>query len=381
MKIVFFTNNMDKGGAQRVISVLSERFCRMGHDVRILVVDGEAEIAYGLYESVRLVKLNEGAKPDGRLRALFGKIGYRIQRTLLKKQRDYLQEKEYYSRKADLVKRYFRANPADVIYSFLVEPNIMLGLASGRIAAKIVMAERNFPDKPQYTESFKRLRDACYARADCCVFQTEEQRAMFSGKVREKSVVIFNPIKENLPGAFDGERKKIIVNYCGFRDQKNLPLLISAFSRIALKYGDYQLRIYGEGAQRESLQKSIDEAHLTDRIALLPFDPQIHEKIADYAMFVMTSDYEGMPNSLIEAMGIGLPCISTDCDGGGARAVIENGVNGILVPKGDIDVVAAAMEDLIAHPEKAERLSKNAVKIREMLAVDRIAEQWLKLAE
>ena len=257
--------------------------------------------------------------------------------------------------------------------------NIIVGMAAKKINAKIIMAERSYPDR--YSKTFTNLRNRCYNKADYCVFQTKEQMAFFPQTIQRKSVVIYNPIKDELPEVYHDVRKKVIVTYCRLQKQKNIPLLIKAFSKVANKYNEYRLEIYGYGELQDELQSLIDDLNLTGKVSLLPFDPDIHNKIVGYSMFVMTSDYEGMPNSLIEAMAIGLPVISTDCDGGGAKAVIENGVNGILVPKGDVNAVAAAMEELIEHPEKAEFLSKNAVKIREQLAVEKIAAEWLKLAE
>lgn len=372
---------MSEGGAQRVISVLSDQFCKNGHDVRILVTNGNEELCYQLNGSVRLLKPESWAQPKNGAARFWEKAVYKIKYVLLKNKRAELKEKRYYSQKAAPIADYLKRESADIVYSFLAEPNIMIGLAAKDINAKIIMAERNYPNKPYYSEYFKELRDKCYEKADICVFQTEEQKKFFPEKVQKKSVVIPNPVKEGLPCAYEGERKKIIVNYCGFRTQKNIPVLIAAFGKIADKHREYKLEIYGSGDLKDELQKSIDRLGLSDRIALLPFDADIHRKIVDYSMFVMTSDYEGMPNSLLEAMAIGLPVISTDCDGGGARALIEDGVSGLLVPKGDADAVASAMEDLIDHPEKAESLSKNAQKIKNDLSVEKIAERWLELAK
>ena len=96
-------------------------------------------------------------------------------------------------------------------------------------------------------------------------------------------------------------------------------------------------------------------------------------------MFVMTSDYEGMPNSLIEAMGIGLPVISTDCKGGGAKALIKNHINGIITPPNNSEAVADAIKFYIDNPKKAEEYAKEALKIRDDLSVDKISEKWMNL--
>ena len=139
------------------------------------------------------------------------------------------------------------------------------------------------------------------------------------------------------------------------------------------------MSIYGNGDEKETLQQYIREKKLQEMISIKDFQPNIHEVILDAAMFVSTSDYEGISNSMIEAMAIGLPCVCTDCDGGGARMMIQDHKNGLLVPKGDAEGVYRAMKELIENPELAESLGKEAAKIRERLSAEKIAEEWLKL--
>lgn len=85
------------------------------------------------------------------------------------------------------------------------------------------------------------------------------------------------------------------------------------------------------------------------------FRNDVHEKIADATMFVMSSDYEGLSNALLEAMAMGLPCISTDSPPGGARMVIRNGQNGLLVPVGNKEKLMEAMDSIAANAEMAEK--------------------------
>ena len=379
MDISFITSSMTEGGAQRVISVLAKHFSEKGYCVRILLTEKSEPTAYSMNDSVDLVYLEQWAALNFKLSfkdRLFNKL-----EQMTARDQTTIRQKQYFRRKSKILAKYLKQNPTDVLYSFLVEPNIIVGLGSHKIDDRIIMAERNYPKKPMLTDGFIQLRNRCYSRADVCVFQTVEQKEMFPQEIQDKAVIIPNPVKQNLPQPHQGDRRKIIVNYCGLRDQKNLPLLIHAFSCVSAKHSDYSLEIYGEGSLRDSLNEMIRQLGIENKAHILSFDPNIHKKIRDCAMFVMTSDYEGMPNSLIEAMAIGLPVISTDCLGGGARAVINDGANGLLVPCGDAQAVADAMLDLIEHTDRAEMLSKNAVKIRETLAVDKIAEQWLRLAQ
>ena len=93
-------------------------------------------------------------------------------------------------------------------------------------------------------------------------------------------------------------------------------------------------------------------------------------------MFVLSSDYEGMPNALMEAMASGLPCVSTDCGGGGARFLIRDGENGFLVPKGDEEALADAMRKILSDKELADMLGNNARKLQETLAPEKIYGEW-----
>ena len=379
MKIVFFISGMGGiGGAQRVVSNLYHYFKSHGHSVKIITTNNSNYNgnSYSINND-DIKQLHFIVNPPITL-SLFERIKQKLSRIFVRDKK-FVEHYYFNLKKSKELISYLKTEPADVIFSFMDYQNIIVGMAAKKINAKIIMAERSYPDR--YSKTFTNLRNRCYNKADYCVFQTKEQMAFFPQTIQRKSVVIYNPIKDELPEVYHDVRKKVIVTYCRLQKQKNIPLLIKAFSKVANKYNEYRLEIYGYGELQDELQSLIDDLNLTGKVSLLPFDPDIHNKIVGYSMFVMTSDYEGMPNSLIEAMAIGLPVISTDCDGGGAKAVIENGVNGILVPKGDVNAVAAAMEELIEHPEKAEFLSKNAVKIREQLAVEKIAAEWLKLAE
>ena len=377
--IVFWVNNLGKGGAQRVTSVLVNRLVK-DNNVTVVYRDSDSCV-YDIDPKIKTLsvkdykkshKLNFAQKKEN--------IVFRIKRRFLKgeKLKKLKQLYYYYKEPASWLQRYLDENPPDVIYSFMVGPNINLTMVKTK--AKIILAERNYPALPVLDTDPILVRNKYYPKGDIIVFQTQEIMNMFSSDVVKKSVVIPNPIKEGLPMPFEGERQKIIVNYCSLdRPQKRLQYLFKAFDIVAEKYPDYRLVVYGYGELNPIAAEALSSLKNRDKAEILPFDPNLHEKIRDYAMFVMTSDFEGMPNSLIEAMGIGLPVISTDCKGGGARALINNHKNGIIVPRDDINAVADAIEFYIENPEKAKEYAKEALKVREELSVDKIAEKWLEL--
>ena len=159
--------------------------------------------------------------------------------------------------------------------------------------------------------------------------------------------------------------------------QKNQKMLIEAFSKIHSNYPEYQLVIYGEGKLRHQLQEQIDLLGLQERISLPGSRSDVLEQIKDASLFVLPSDFEGMPNVLIEAMALGLPCISTDCPCGGPRELIQNGVNGILISVGDVEALACEMSKVLDDSEMSALLGKNAVQIREKLNMEKIGKEWL----
>ena len=378
MKIMFVINNMDIGGAQRVVSVLAREMVSQGHSVSIVMTEKNFGFAYELDSRIVCIDASNKLKLP-KFQLFWLRVKYGIKAALCPVKRGYNQCRKYYDIKAHTIKKLTKQMKPDIIYSFLLEANIPICMASDSISVPCVIAERNYPDRENISESLVMLRKQLYKRADLCVFQTEEQRAFFKEIPENKCRIIPNPIKEDLPEPYYGQRKKIIVNYCGLRPQKNLMLLIDAFELVYKRHRDCQLRIYGDGEQYQELLNRIHELGLDQCADVLPFEKNIHSKVLDYAVFVSSSDYEGMPNSLLEAMAIGLPVVSTDCLGGGAGAVIKNNINGILVPIRDAKALADGITYMLDNPDEAAQMANLAVNVRDNLSVANIAEQWIEL--
>jgi glycosyltransferase involved in cell wall biosynthesis len=243
---------------------------------------------------------------------------------------------------------------------------------------KIIFSERDNPASVKDVSS-ENQRNRAYLMADACVFQTEDARDYFSDEIKAKGRVIPNPIKEGLPGPYTGERRKVIVNFCRLTSKKNLPLLIDAFAMLADVHPDYMLHIYGKGDLQDELLAYIAEKKMGQRIFILDHRSDIHETINDCSMFVSSSDYEGLSNSMIEAMAMGMPVVCTDCPAGGAKMFIKPYHNGILTPVGDANALHEAMSYMIDNPEEAARMGLNASEIKDELSVDRIAGKWVEL--
>ena len=174
-------------------------------------------------------------------------------------------------------------------------------------------------------------------------------------------------------------REQTIVHHARLAKMKNQALLIRAFLRVSETHPDYVLKIYGDdsgdGAKQE-LEALIAARHAEDKVFLMGGKVRFEEEIPKGAVYVFGSDWEGLPNSLLEAMAMGMPVVSTDCPCGGPATVIEDGVNGLLVPVGDEEAMAEAISRLIDDRVLAERLGENARKIREITNADAVFSQW-----
>ena len=159
-------------------------------------------------------------------------------------------------------------------------------------------------------------------------------------------------------------------------DRKGFECLIKAFAEIEKKFPDYSLIIFGEGPERGKLENVIKELNLSERVSLPGIKKKAIEDIAKSSVFVLSSEYEGMPNALIEAMASGVPCISTDCPMGPSE-LINSGENGFLVPVNDYRSMAELIEKVLLDKELSKKLSNNAVKINQKLSQDIIFEQFM----
>ena len=159
-------------------------------------------------------------------------------------------------------------------------------------------------------------------------------------------MIIPNPIEKISIGKV--KKEKVIINVGKLMDQKNQKLLIKAFSKIADKYPEYKLKIYGEGPKRKELESLVKELGLSEKVEMPGWTPDIFDKVAAAELFVLSSDYEGLSNALLEAMMLGVPCISTDC--AGSNEIIRNNINGILVPAGGLKELVSAMQRILNDP-------------------------------
>lgn len=244
------------------------------------------------------------------------------------------------------------------------------------ISSKIIAAERANP--ASYNVKTQKKLASLAHKADAWVFQTNVQKDWYENRTTiKKGIVIPNAINPDVLNVGTiVEKKTHIVTAGRLTDQKNHLLLIDSFAKIAKKHSSYNLVIYGEGPNRGVLEDKISSLGLSGRVLLPGYSPDVVRSVSESSLFVLSSDYEGMPNALMEAMALGVPCVSTDCGGGGARFLIEDGKNGLLVPRQDKDALAEAMDRILSDQEFAMSLGREAHKLCDTLAPDVIYGQW-----
>ena len=378
--ITLLIKQMVGGGAERVISLLGNSFAERGYDTTLIITHQSLKDAdlTNIQKNIRTISLELMIKT---------RVTGKINRTIFKKCDDAYLIKKYEVRNLDKVqwlKKYFSQNSQNTIIAFLND-SVYLSLLSACKGDKVIISERNDPRQSLSSKTSFAFFRTMYPKADEMVFQSPDAMQWYRENTSVKGRVIFNPIKSDLPERFIGERKKKIVNFCRISGQKNLHLLVNAFELFSKEYSDYELYIYGNavgnGAEGyiDSVKEAIERLACKDSIHILPAQKRIHSLIRDYAMFVSSSDFEGMSNSMLEAMAIGLPAICTDCPAGGARAIIKDHENGILVPVNDVQALANAMKEVVGNSKLAEKLSVNGTKLREELSVDKIVNQWMEI--
>lgn len=355
MKVIFAISSMAGGGSERVISVLANRFIKDGIEVLIMMTVGN-EIAYQLDE---LIEIKHIGGMSG------GNILKRIER-IKKMRRGFKEEREAH------------------IISFAPDTSFFVILAALFTKNRLIISERNDPAICPYPY---RLRNLLYRRASCFVFQTEDAKKCFPHYIRKKSYVIANPLSEeiNIPKRNEDIKNRYEIVAVGrLEPQKNHALLLESFAIFlgkmkAIDVNHYTLTIYGSGSLHDILKKRAESLGIADKVTFAGFHADIMEKIKNCAMYILSSDYEGISNSLLEAMAIGLPVISTDCPVGGSKTLICSGKNGILVPVGDAKALAGAICKLAENPLLASQMGKEAAKVRELYTAEVISKKWIEL--
>ncbi len=355
-KILFVLPRMGGGGAERVVSILANNLSKNNDNVVQIHTFVSGESFYKIDDKVILSSCGIKKVKKGLFRKLSVLINF----------------PKAFFRTRKLIKK----GDFDYVLSFLPEADITLWLCK-KTGVKFthVCSERNDPSKKGKLKRF--FLKKTYKRADKFVCQSQTVANFYSFIDSNKKVVIPNPLNPNILPERAKDLKNTIVAVGRLTAQKNFALLINAFSRVLQEFSEYSLEIYGEGGERRILEDQINKLGLGSKITLKGAQKGVLDKIKDAKLFVMSSNFEGFPNALLESMGIGLPVVCTDFFTGTARELIDD-KGGILVPVRDEKALAKAIIEMLSKPDLESYGAYNHEKSKSYYE-DVIVKKWKEL--
>lgn len=397
--IAFYIGGLCIGGAERVICNLAEYFYSEGYRVT-MVTKVRDEKEYELNPGIKriIADITPEEETASRIRNLFARIAK--------------------------LKRIWKEVKPDVIVSFIRKNNLMAIASAVPLGIPVVVSVRSAPERELKGFGFKTISFLLFRQAAGVVLQTREAYNFFPGYIRAKAVVLPNSINPDFlkeseklalernndingvsnekpekvavestninreePMVIDNrvvfsKREKKIITVGRIDDNKNQRMLVEAYAKIAGPYPEWSLELIGDGSGRQALEEYVSTLPCKDRISFTGAVDDVAKRMSVASIFVLPSKIEGMPNALIEAMVMGMACISTDCPCGGPRDLIAaDETNGILVPVDNVDAMAMALKRLIINDTLRESMGDNARKIITTLHPDTVNKQWKNYIE
>ncbi|MBD5521015.1 MAG: glycosyltransferase family 4 protein [Lachnospiraceae bacterium] len=354
-KIAFHLNCLEQGGAERVVTNLANQFVEKGYEV-IIATEWYGENEF--QTDTRVKRVHVGLREEDKKKNHMIQILLRIK----------------------YLTKFIKEEKPDILIPFARKALYRGLMAAYFIKIPILISIRTDPAGHYEEWSDKIQIPILFPRADGCVFQTEGARDFFAPRLQKNSRIILNPINPKYIGTpIPEKRTKTVVQSGRLVDFKNQPMLIKAFVEVHKKHPDYDLKIYGGDSfdgTKEILEELIEKNNAGDYIHLMGASDSLEKDLADAALFAFTSDWEGLPNALMEAMALGLPIVATDCPCGGPRTIMTDGVDGLLIPIKDQKALEEGINYLIENPEIAENMGRKAREIADRANGDAIFEQW-----
>ena len=356
--VALYISSLHRGGSERVMSNIASFLAEKGHRV-ILVTQYRYPDEYTVDGRVKRIILENTENGSG----LFSRLAGFVRRI------------------AGLRTVWKREKP-DVILSFIGKNNIMAVISSLGLGIPAAVSVRSDPAAEYDSAGLRKAAFSAFRRAAAVIVMTNRCKEFFPPYLQSKLRVLPNPISEEFltdtadPAA--GGRPRRIAAVGRVDENKHHRRMIDAFSAIADEFPDTVLTIYGSGELLEPLREYAASLPAADRIFLPGQTADIKGSISGASLFLLCSDFEGIPNALLEAMALGIPSIATDCPCGGPADIIEDGINGLLIPVGDEKALTEAMRKVLGNKELSDRLSEEAQKVRERFEPSLILSMWEK---
>jgi glycosyltransferase involved in cell wall biosynthesis len=365
MHILFLIYSLAGGGAERVTVNLANHFVSNGHRVTIATLtDKDIPDKYALDEQVKRVWL--GLAEEGRSLIHSGALLFR---------------------RVSTVRKLLRAEAPDAAIGMMTTSASLLALAGGFLPPKLVGAERTFPPAAPLPPLWRVLRRLAYRRLDLVVAQTRMMADWLEANTGATVTVIGNPWLRPNPDRSEAEtpgpdagNPPTILAAGRLAVEKRFDLLLEAFARCAGSRPEWRLVIAGNGPLRDELVHRAERLGIGERVHFPGRVDNLDDWYSASEIFVLSSEFEGFPNVLLEAMGHGMAVLSFDCPTG-PRELIRNEENGLLAKHLDVTDLAAGLGRLMGDPALRQRLGQSATEVRNRLSIDRVAALWLAALE
>lgn len=367
MEIALVISSLNRGGAERVLTQVANHFARSEHTVTIFTLQaGATESAFTIDSRVRLQALECSPRGGSTLRKLYA-----------------------FPRVIAALRRNVEVHRLGVVISFMDQTNLIVLWALSAIGVPIILCEHCNPQRNLilgrlplarlFQRAASRVRDLIYQRAKAVVVLTDDMRGAYSTPLQKKIVVIPNPLEPAQESRPDLELHTPAILALGrLHPQKRFDRAISVFSRVAPAFPEWHLYIVGDGPLREALDDQAKSCAASGRIHLLGSTKTPRAILRQAEILLLSSDFEGFPLVLCEAMAEGRAVLATDCDYG-PRSIVRNGVDGILVRVGDELELESNLAELMTDKGLRERLGKHAMESIQRFSASAVFRQWDKL--
>lgn len=344
MKLTFVTSTLHAGGAERVISLLANSFCQKGYEVEIVCINKHL-VFYPIDEKVKVWFAEDEVKSLSILKKMMW------------------------------LRKHINSEKPDVVIAFMLEVYCVTLASLIGVSVPVISSERIDPHF--FGRAKGLLRWLLLRRTTHLVVQTVRIKDFYSAKLQSRTTIIPNPVTDKVFSLTPTLKQKRIIAVGRLAYQKNYPMMFRAFAKVHHDFPDWQLVVYGNGPQKEEIRGVIERLGMEGHIILAGKSDHVVEEMNKSSLFVMSSDYEGMSNALMEAVCVGLPVISTDVSG--ARDLITEGVNGYIVPVGNERALTLALSSMLSSPEKMDEMGRQSKALAPRFREEQIVGQWEEL--
>lgn len=356
MKVAIITTNIGFGGAEKQVCFLANGLVERGHEVAIInmnVFDSYLQAHTHAYDKHVQIHTMHTHLPSP------------------------LTNIEWVSQTTRILRRI----QAEIVVGFTFTPNYIAQRCGKILHIPSIISERGNPYYTIPDTWSHRLRVKWINHADGGVFQTEGAKAYYSEELQCKSIVIPNPITKPdsiAPVRYDALQKHVIsIGRFDDNKQKRYDILLQTFAKFHALHPDYSLLLYGSGPLEEQIKTWIQELRIEDAVQFMGVTKSAMQTMSEKGgIFLITSDYEGISNALLEALAVGMPVVSTDHSPGGARLLIEDHKNGLLAPIGDTERLCQVLCEYAENPELATQCGCNAQQVLERFAPKKLLDRW-----